>query len=473
MIGYTCVLPLNGRLDIEKFVRMVIEWNQTSPIKENRIDDLNWNGERYFHRGNSKLSFSIEIVDHLAAIRFEKLESDGTVTDTDFVANFEEQKLTIILDRSIGSPLAENNISYQSPHLVQMLLSRKYVAKDGDLFFTSKPFSMTKKNVKWMADVIMGKIRYAVPVVYVSRSKNNTLLVDAANLARRLRGIAHVVVQEDLDSEEELRVLSEGNNDYLGAVGIYFPNGTKRRYVFHKDEIEAEERSIWVSRKVLRTVITYMNAQKIHPLSTWQGVVAYTLSKRLARSRMELEHAKDKAENELQNYLDEFDHDNERLRKQVEDLTKRNLALSLEVNGLRQKLEDLNNVPLLLYGEEEEFFSGEIRDMVLSVLQAEADKLESGYRRKDILQDILDANERTGILEERQSELKDILKDPNRMTPRIKKKLQDLGFSISDDGKHYRLTYFSDERYKTTMSKTGSDWREGKNLFSEISNSMM
>jgi len=39
--------------------------------------------------------------------------------------------------------------------------------------------------------------------------------------------------------------------------------------------------------------------------------------------------------------------------------------------------------------------------------------------------------------------------------------------------KHYRLTYYGDGRYKTTIAKTGSDWREGKNIASVILKSMM
>ena len=32
----------------------------------------------------------------------------------------------------------------------------------------------------------------------------------------------------------------------------------------------------------------------------------------------------------------------------------------------------------------------------------------------------------------------------------------------------YKLTYYDDERYTVTMAKSGSDWRGGDNLFSEI-----
>lgn len=46
--------------------------------------------------------------------------------------------------------------------------------------------------------------------------------------------------------------------------------------------------------------------------------------------------------------------------------------------------------------------------------------------------------------------------------------LESLGFVITDDGKHYKWTYFGNHRYVTTAAKTSSDSREGMNLASTI-----
>lgn len=43
-----------------------------------------------------------------------------------------------------------------------------------------------------------------------------------------------------------------------------------------------------------------------------------------------------------------------------------------------------------------------------------------------------------------------------------------MGFRITSEGKHHKLTYYNDDRYIVTMSKSGSDWRGGDNLISEI-----
>ena len=45
----------------------------------------------------------------------------------------------------------------------------------------------------------------------------------------------------------------------------------------------------------------------------------------------------------------------------------------------------------------------------------------------------------------------------------MKKHLEDMGFVITEDGKHYKLTYYGDDRYQIIFSKTPSDFRTGKN----------
>lgn len=64
-------------------------------------------------------------------------------------------------------------------------------------------------------------------------------------------------------------------------------------------------------------------------------------------------------------------------------------------------------------------------------------------------------------------------KDYKTLSASIRQQLLELGFEITEEGKHYRLIYYGDGRYKTTIAKTGSDWREGKNIASVILKSMM
>ena len=94
-------------------------------------------------------------------------------------------------------------------------------------------------------------------------------------------------------------------------------------------------------------------------------------------------------------------------------------------------------------------------------------------RRYDVIKDILKKNTYERIYVEREKTLKNLFKDYKNLSGVKKQVLKEMGFEITDDGKHYRLTYYGDDRYKTTIAKTGSDWREGKNIAATILKNMM
>ena len=54
------------------------------------------------------------------------------------------------------------------------------------------------------------------------------------------------------------------------------------------------------------------------------------------------------------------------------------------------------------------------------------------------------------------------------MEARTRRGLEEMGFSISDDGKHYKLVFQGDDRYTFTLAKSGSDHRGGLNAAGDI-----
>ena len=59
-------------------------------------------------------------------------------------------------------------------------------------------------------------------------------------------------------------------------------------------------------------------------------------------------------------------------------------------------------------------------------------------------------------------------------TVRLLESLKELGFTITEEGKHYKLVYYGDGRYWATMVKTPSDKvRGGKNSTLEIIRDML
>ncbi|MFO1318556.1 MAG: hypothetical protein U1F52_02985 [Burkholderiales bacterium] len=49
-----------------------------------------------------------------------------------------------------------------------------------------------------------------------------------------------------------------------------------------------------------------------------------------------------------------------------------------------------------------------------------------------------------------------------------KRTLEEMGFELSDDGKHYKIVFQGDDRYSFSLPKSGSDHRGGLNAASDI-----
>ncbi|EUB13791.1 hypothetical protein HMPREF1508_2053, partial [Shuttleworthella sp. MSX8B] len=173
--------------------------------------------------------------------------------------------------------------------------------------------------------------------------------------------------------------------------------------------------------------------------------------------------ALDDARTEADKILDGFDEDMTRLQKQIDGLTRANEALQFENQGLKAKWDSSDAVPILYMGDEYEFYQGEIKDIILSVLSDSLSDIPPKSRRMDIVKDIIGANDYQKLSVAKAEEIKRLLKNYDGMSGRLRQALKDLGFEITEEGKHYKITYFGDGRYHTVFAKTPSDGRSGKN----------
>ena len=498
MLLFSTVLDIEKTLTKDIFIKLVLEWNQGSPHESNIIKEINWNGERNIKYGNEKLWMDIEEYrnKNIIAVRYEKIEDDGAVWDTDYVMNFEDMKMSIRLDRSYLEEALIIDPKFSSPHFITLLIERGYVKKDGILEVLRKPLFINNNNLQILVDIINGKASYRLPIVYISKTYYDEDPVNVNLLAGKLKGVAHVLVQESNCTNNRLKILCNENNEYYGAIGIYFPRQAMghRRYLYRR----VTRIDNYLLEKVIRVVIQDANSQMVEPLYTWQGVKNAILRDRLfcqKEERVQVEEerrkalhellklkgnldkmqqkAMEEAKSEADKILDDFEEDMRKLREQVEQLSRANDALTSENYGLRSKINSTDQVPVLFGGDEEEFYPGEIREMILDSLDETLKSINQKTRRYDVIKDILKKNTYERIHEKRERVLKNLFKDYKTLSGVKKQELKELGFEITDDGKHYRLTYYGDDRYKTTISKTGSDWREGKNIAATILKNMM
>ena len=488
MLLFSTVLDINNGLSKDAFIQLVIKWNRETPHTENVIAGIEWNGERTIRYGTDKLF--LEFLEYrnknIIAARYSKSQDDGVVWTTDYIMNFTEWKMCIQLYRSFLSEALTVEQRFSTPHFITLLAEGGYLKNDGELRTLNRPYFIQESDIGQLSNIICGERNFRLPVVYVSKCQDNSDPVDVNLLASRLKGVAHVLVQSHYRINYKIRIACNSENEYWGAIGIYFPNPIipKKRFFYRAlqgpDEILLE--------KVVRAVISYSNSLAVNPLYTWQGVNNALLLDRwssrgedlvqLRREKSAAEVAQEEAEKardaatQLSNEIyDDSVRELEEIRRQLEELTHDNERLTAENNGLQTKLTGIELLPLLVFGEEDEFYPGEIKDLILAVLDEYAQN-HPNTRRADVFADLVIRNEYQGINAKKAAALKKKLKGYSTMTGAIRQFLESNGFTISGDGKHYKLTYYHDPRYTVTLAKTGSDHREGMNLAAQIINKM-
>lgn len=465
MLMYSTILDINESLTKEAFINLVIKWNQESPHSDSVIPELHWNGERNIRYGNDDLWLSIEEYrnKNIIAIRYEKKTEDGAVWDTDFIMNFTEMRMAIQLDRSYIGEIYTLGKTYSTPYFLTLLIEGGYLKDDNGIPVFGNPIIINNARIPLLIDLINGNSDYDLPVVYVSKTYFDEDPLDIWKLAKLLRGAAHIFVQEGTFQNPTLQSKCNERNEYHGAIGVYFTNSPAMNQRFlYRDYCRGNT----LLHKVIRCVMQHAVCQKIDSLYTWQGVQNSLLRDRLATQKNE----KLKAEKAANEYATFFDAELNYWKQKVADLAKTNDAPTAENQGLHNKIANsgFSHVLNINIGAEDDFYSEEIKDILLSVLEKALSEIEPQSRRHDIVTNILRSNKHLGIREKKIEQLKQVLKSSSKMTPRVLQELKGIGFEISEDGKHYKLTYFGDARYTITLAKTPSDYRSGQNNISTI-----
>ena len=468
MLIFSTRLPVKDTLTKEKFFELVVRWNQDSP--HHRIDGIEWDGGCRHRWGDMKNMLEITEYDDVAAAHFVQSEH-GVHWTTEFILHTERREIGIYLSREATENTVYFHKEFKPPYFLKLLMRGNVLGSDGGLTISEYPhsFGATADEQQVLTQLCLEDAGdFRLPVVYLTRDWfTEHCVVDEGELARRLCGVAHVLVESDKDVSRTLKDLCHGKNVYNGGMAVYFPSvsAAAKRFIPY-DGMDVEK----VMTQIVRMIFRYMNRQKRERLDTWDGIQMMQMrrqTKQLLAEKRRIEENRKQTSKEKEQYWDEY----VKAQTQVEALTEQNARLQSELAVLRARVDSMGENPLLYYGDEKEFYQGEMLEFVRTALSEKLDRLpkekDRHLRCADVLQDLLNANECEEIQAQRQTELKRVLKGYRTLTPEIQSTLIDVGFRITD-GKHYKLTYYDDERYTVTMAKSGSDWRGGENLFSEI-----
>lgn len=280
-------------------------------------------------------------------------------------------------------------------------------------------------------------------------------------MAKFVSGMAHVVVEPSRAFSFKVKTLSGARNVFGGTIGVYWPNSQARNAYFIDDETPNPRA---VQLRIAKDIRVALSNRRQVTSCTWSH-----LKEAVARNR--LEQLKAQESTQLQEYVDAFDAEIAAKQARIDEVDQENARLNAEVRRL-SAASNSSEQGILRRGKEQDLYQHEIADIVIDALSDASRTAREGSRRLHVLRDLLAENSASGERQQLEEAIKALLKTYRDMDAKTKNALVRLGFDISEDGKHYKAVFQGDGRYTFTLPKTSSDHRAGKNIASDINNSL-
>lgn len=154
------------------------------------------------------------------------------------------------------------------------------------------------------------------------------------------------------------------------------------------------------------------------------------------------------------------------LQKNIDDLNNQILILENQNEELGSYIKQQGYYPLILKGNEKEFYKGEQRDLLLYLLKEEL-KNNHNQKQQQIIHTILEQNSSVGNRNKYLTDIFNLLVNEGLSKKSIDT-LSRYGIILSHTGKHPTTTFFNDSRYTMTFSSTPSDLNVGRQYYRQI-----
>ena len=343
----------------------------------------------------------------------------------------------------------------RKPYVVKLLLEQFSGGTDSWLVVRDQPATLAEAQVNDAAAIILGTTAVTLPIVYVSCGPGDRPMVDPLELSEWLAGMAHVVVEPSRHFSFALARVVERRNPYAGAVAVLWPRTLEGLTRFlPRDHNSPED----LSSTVVERVRIALAAVRPSPELTW-----HFLQELVAKQRIEA--LRSTGSTQVEAYVSAFDAELLAKDERIKEAEREIGRLQAELRRLEAAA---SGGGALQPGEEEELYPGEVKDALLYALSLSTGMLEESGRRRNIIDDLLRTNKSSGNDDEIAEALKHCFAASGELTTSNRRVLEELGFEISEDGRHNRATFRGDSRYSFVISKSSSDHRAGKNLASEI-----
>lgn len=457
MLSFSTEFPVGQGSTPDTFIETVKSWLLDSPhnaFPHDGLALLRLGSEKSIRAQNQhvELAGAAEDKEIAVSVRFTASHDDVDWVSEISFAGSREPWVSIRTFRDSSTPVTHLPPA-KKPVVVMTLLDALGGGWDGGVQVSKSPRMLGSDEVDLAASLVAGDAGCYLPVVYVSVDFNGVHWVDPSALARELCGMAHVVCEPDSHFSQRLQL--EVEPAYGGAVGIYWPDGAGRRLVRPDRSLKGLDRRKAVSKEVRQALLNR------RPL-TWCSWPAA----QQAQSRLAIRALKESGSDQVDLYISTFDAELALKDAAIEAAETEIRRLSAEIRSARQRTSESGL--RVKVGTEEDYYPNEILGVMRDAAASAMESAQNDGRRAHILSAIANNNFSPDFPIKGRETLKTLLRGYKSMSKEIRDGLTNLGFSISEDGKHFKAVYKGDDRYTFSISKTSSDVRAGLNLASDI-----
>lgn len=464
--NFSTEFPIDSTRSVEDVVRLACEWISGSPhtnIKKCDLDELPTDAERTVSAESELVTLAISRGQDstVGGLRYIRTEN-GLEWTTSIVSLKTDDRHLLSLQVSCEAlSTAVRLPSPKKPYFIRQVLTKIGGGMDGEIPVTDKPFRLSDGEAGIAAALISGFAKNKLPIIYISAGFDGNLLVNPDELAQFVSGMAHVVVEPNREFSYNLKTLTNARNAFGGTVGVYWPESDARKSYFI-DEDTPNQRAIQL--EIAKDIRLALANRRLRSTCTWAH-----LQETISRKRFEW--LKSQGSTAIEEYITAFDAEQAAKDGKLIEAEQEISRLHAEIRRLASAHQS-SATGLITPGKEQDLYAHEIRDMIIATIEEALRTTHENSRRQHVLTDLLAANQPAGHGEMLENEIKSLFKTYRDMDTPTRNALLRLGFSISEDGKHYKLVFQGDRRYTFTLPKTSSDHRAGKNIASDINNAL-
>jgi len=459
MLSFYTEFPVE-EISGSEFCRCVSLWLDGSPyskFSEDKVWDFLTSDQASFKIENEEIShINFETSDRRSLGFRHQANKEGVdwISTICFDSNSIDSWVSVRVERhsSDATPFLPDA---KKPHVIKTLMDKLKGGIDGELRVIDKPHLLNQNDAAMVIRLINGDSEHQLPIVYISYPFSGLQPIDVNQLARILGGMAHVLVEPSREFSRLIQAETFSDNPYGGFVGVYYSSRE-----FTKFSIEN-----YIDNKDFRNAVFFdVRNSLLHrrPLArcNW-ATIQSDVSRRERQDRLK------GGSEEVQKYAAEFDKEIAIKEQQLQEAEN-------EIAQIKSKLLDANRRNRtggdfsISSGGEQQLYDGEFIDIISQAFEDARSRVAEGSRRDHVLLAFINSNHISGNGRQYSDRIKTCLRGYTSMDATIRSELQSIGFSIGDDGKHYKITFRGDSRYTYILPKSGSDHRGGLNAASDI-----